>query len=99
MATLRSFLVWIALAAVALSVGTALASQRLTTMQLRGELDGARVQCEDLARLRQENEKLRVRQIPAAQLEALRADHAAVRRMRRELEALEKLPPAPVPQP
>jgi hypothetical protein len=94
MKRIPSFLVWLVLAAVVLSGGAGLVSQRLTTLQLRAALDAARLQRQDLAQLRQENEKLRARQVSPTELEALRADHAAVMRLHRELDALDR-PPRP----
>ena len=49
---------------------------------------------QDLARVRAENERLKERQISTTELEALRADHAALPRLRAELEALKPRPPA-----
>ncbi len=83
-----SLLGWALPAALALGLGALLVSQRQATMQLRGELDAGNLQREELARLQRENARGRAQQISAAQLEALRADHAAVVRLRRELESL-----------
>ena len=74
--------------------GTAMASQWRQAMVLRTELELARLNASDLARLQAENKRLRGQQIPAAQLEALRADHAALPRLRAQVEALGK-PTAP----
>lgn len=79
---------------VLLASGAALWSQRLQTMSLSTELDSARAATGELARLRAENQRLREKQIPAAQLEALRADHAALPQLRAQVEALSK-PTAP----
>src|SRR3989304_1701050 len=74
--------------------GVGLASRWQETMLLRGELDGLRDQEREWKKLRFENERLRGQQVAAAELEALRADHAAVGRLRAELEALKKSAPA-----
>lgn len=73
--------------------GVGLAAQWQTTLLLRGELERVQWETEELERLRAENQRLRGKQIPAAELEALRADHAAVARLRAELDTLRK--PAP----
>ena len=54
--------------------------------QLRDEIVLLREQNRELVRLRAENQRLAAALPPAAQLEALRADHAAVARLRSELE-------------
>jgi hypothetical protein len=74
--------------------GVGLASRWQQTMLLRGELDGLRDQERELKALRAANEGLRGQQVSAAELAALRADHAAVGRLRAELEALKKVTPA-----
>jgi hypothetical protein len=73
--------------------GVGLVSQWQKTMALRVELELARVEAGELARLRAENRRLREKQIPAAELEALRADHAALPRLRAEIEALKRASP------
>jgi hypothetical protein len=60
------------------------------TAALRDELAAVSRTAHELARLRTENVRLREKQIPAAELEALRADHAALPRLRAEIEALRK---------
>lgn len=85
------FLAGVIVLVVASSLG--LASQWQKTLLLRGELERARLEAAELEQLRVENQRLRGKQIPAAELEALREDHAAVARLRAELEALRK--PAP----
>jgi len=77
--------------------GASLVSQWRQTIALRGELEVARQEAGDLERLRVENKRLRDRQISAAELEALRADHAALPRLRAEIEALNKPTPAGKP--
>ena len=66
-------------------------------MALRGELDLVRSEVSELARLRVENDRLRAKQIPAPELEALRADHTALPRLRAELAALKKRAGADAP--
>ena len=68
--------------------GVGLASQWRQTILLRSELDLARMEASELERLRAENQRLRDRQISAAELAVLRADHAALPRLRAELDAL-----------
>jgi hypothetical protein len=70
-------------------LGGILLSQWKTTLQLEGQLEAARLAREDLARLRVEGERLQARQVSREQLETLRADHAAVARLRAELQALQ----------
>lgn len=77
--------------------GAALVSQWRETVALRGELAQLRLEVGALDQLRAENKQLRDKQIPAAKLEALRADHAALPRLRMEIEALKKRPPAAGP--
>lgn len=79
-----------ALAVLALGGGAALFIQRQETTRLEAERDLARFRQDDLAKLQAENQKLQARQVPAAELAALRADHAALLRLRAELEALKK---------
>lgn len=81
----------------ALVVGccVAIAWQARETLRLRAELEVARLEAAESESLRAENQRLRAKQIPAAELEALRADHAAVLRLRAELESLRKPAPAP----
>jgi hypothetical protein len=77
--------------AVVVGVGaTMLLTQYQERIRLRGELDVARMQREDLARLQAENVRLRGKQISPADLEVLRADRAALARLKAELEALKK---------
>ena len=74
----------------AIASGVGLAAQWQKTLLLRGELERVRWEAEELERLRAENLRLRGKQISPAELEALRADHAAVTRLRAELEVLRK---------
>jgi Tfp pilus assembly protein PilO len=75
------------LAAVVLLV---LGRQWLTTAELRANLELARGQNDDVSRLQIENRRLQEKQISATELERLRADHAALPRLRAEVEALKK---------
>ncbi len=54
------------------------------------EIEHLRAENRDFEPLRAENQRWRGRQISAAELELLRADHAALPRLRAELEALKK---------
>lgn len=74
--------------------GAGFGTQWQKTMLLRGELDGLRDQERELKALRAANERLREQQVSAAELTALRADHAALPRLRAEMEALTKHAPA-----
>jgi len=78
------------LLALCLVVGASIMWQRQQTVQLRDELEQTRMEASELMRLREENRRWREKQIPTAELEALRADHAALPRLRAELEALSK---------
>lgn len=84
----------VAVIVLVIASGIGLASQWQQTLLLRGELERVQWETEELERLRTENQRLRGKQIPAAELEALRADHAAVARLRAELEELRKPAPA-----
>ena len=64
--------------------------QRAETLQLRAERELGRMEVRDADRLRSENRRLRKTQLPPGELEALRADHAALIRLRAELEALHR---------
>lgn len=68
--------------------GAAWWSRFQQTLALRNELTVQRLSAEDLARLKVDNQRLKARQVSAAELEALRADHAAVVRLRAEIESL-----------
>jgi len=78
---------YFALLAIALVAGFIGLRQWQETAALRTQLEVARIEIGDLGRLRAENRKLRAAQIPAAQLERLRADHAALAHLRAELDA------------
>ena len=76
------------LTAVVLAAAAAVAVQWQQTALLRADLECAKFAAEELAKLREENQRWRDKQIPAAELERLRADHAAIPRLRAELDAL-----------
>ena len=69
---------------------TALATQWRQSEELRAMLDRAKFDAGELARLRDKNRRLRGQQIPPVELERLRSDHAALPRLRAELEALQR---------
>lgn len=77
-----------ALGLLAAIVGIGLALQRQANQQLRGEAELVREQNHELVALRTERERLTHAQLPASGLEHLRADHAALGRLRDEVDAL-----------
>jgi hypothetical protein len=77
-------------AALVVAVGAGVLSQWKEAVVLRTERDLGRFEMRDWARLRAENARLRESQISAAELETLRADHAALPRLRAELDALSR---------
>jgi hypothetical protein len=85
---------FLVLAALLTAGGAALAVQWYQAMELRAALDRAKMDAAELTRLREENRRWRAQQIPAAELERLRSDHAALPRLRAELEALQAPPAA-----
>jgi hypothetical protein len=66
-------------------------------MTLRTELERSKCNAKEMAHLRAENQRLREKQIPAVDLERLRADHTALPRLRAEIEALNKSSPVKGP--
>lgn len=85
----------IALLALAVMGAVAYALQREKTEQLRAALTQAQSNATELSRLQAENRRLRQKQVSPTELARLREDHAAVVRLRAELEALQKsAPPA-----
>jgi hypothetical protein len=83
-----SFGFFFLLALFLLGGGALLLRQWRESMALRVERERAMLGAHELARLRDENRRLREKQISAAELERLRADHAALPRLRAEVEAL-----------
>lgn len=73
------------LVGLALVIGVMLWLQRQATEQLRGEVAGLREAKADLQRAQGENQRLRSAQISEEELARLRADHAAVSRLRQEI--------------
>ena len=57
---------------------------------LRREMELLKEQGAAMARLRDENERLKAAQTPAAEVERLRADRAAMLRLRGEIEAMKQ---------
>ena len=87
----RSTLGFLFLATALVAVGVVgVGSQCLETIMLRAELAQVRGEEGELERLRETNKRLRLQQISAAELESLHADHAALQRLRVEIEALNK---------
>ena len=80
----------IVVATLGLGVGGLLEAQWRDTVSLRTKLELAHMQKTEWRRLQAENERLRAQQISATELEHLLADHAALPRLRAELEALQK---------
>src|SRR5438309_2133293 len=78
------------IAALTIIAAVALALQQQEASPLRLELAQAQAESRELARLKTENQAWREKQISAAELESLRSDHAALPRLREELEALKK---------
>ena len=76
----------IGLVGVFAGVGGGLGLQRQETNVLRLEIALLRDEQRELARLQAENKRLTAAQPSAVELEALRADHAAVARLRGEIE-------------
>jgi len=78
-------------------LGVVLLVQRQTAMRLRGEADDLRRQNRILANLRAEHQHLAGQQIPADELQRLRDDHEALRRLRNEIDDFKNRPMAPAP--
>jgi hypothetical protein len=70
---------------IALGAGIGAAREWSETQALRTEVELARAEATELGGLRTENQRLREKQIPVAELAALRADHAALERLRGEV--------------
>src|SRR3954470_4024785 len=73
---------------ITITAAIGISSEWPKTAALRTEVEYARNEVAELSRLQSENHRLREKQIAAAELAALRADHAALPRLRMELEAL-----------
>ncbi len=71
-----------------LAFGVGLARQWQTTALLRIELEQLREEGRDLVRLRADNMRLKRERTPAAEVERMRADHAAMTQLQMELETL-----------
>ena len=78
----------VALGAMAIAMAAGLLLQRQSGAALRAELEMLKEESRERTRLRDENARLVSQQIPAAELERLRADHAALVRLRGEIEEL-----------
>ena len=85
------------LAATLFIAGSGIAYQRSESRALRLEWQEAKRVASEIAQLRTENERLKSGQIPAAELEQLRSDHAALPRLRAEVSELRKRVPAAAP--
>ena len=75
---------------IAASSVAAVLAQRQKAALLRVERETVRMELGEVERLRAENLRLRGLQIPAEKLEQMRADHAALPRLRAELEAMQR---------
>ena len=78
----------VVLLGLALVAGAALLLQRHATEALRSELALLRDENREVARLRAEQQCLKAAEVPAAELERLCADHAALIRLRAEINRL-----------
>jgi hypothetical protein len=76
----------------ALAVVWSFTHQVRITQNLRSELVAAEQRKVELDHLRKENERLAALQVPARELEALRADHGQLLRLRGEIERLSAVP-------
>lgn len=85
---------WGVVAALAVAGGGWFGLENMRAAQLRAEVGLRREAAGDLAKLRAENRRLASEALAPEKLEALRADRAAVRRLRTEVDAL-KARPAP----
>jgi hypothetical protein len=93
---------WLLATLIALACG-GLWLQHESILAAAMERDAVAVAAADLARARAEHQRLQTAQVAPEQLAALRADHAAVTRLRDELETLrreaDQRPPEPAPAP
>ncbi len=72
------------------ALGGGVVFARMETTELRYERLALREQCARIEEVRAENARLRAAQISPEELARLRADHAALPRLRAEIEALRK---------
>jgi len=81
---------WLSLAffAAALVAGASLWIQHQATLAFRSEVDLLRDESRRLAQVRAEHQRLLSAQPPAAELDRLRADHAALVRLRTEIDQM-----------
>jgi hypothetical protein len=84
--------IWALLVLLTLAVGVGLARQWQTSALLRIEVERLHEEERGLDRLKADNERLKRERTPAAEVERMRADHAAVARLRLELESLRATP-------
>jgi Tfp pilus assembly protein PilN len=77
----------LALALLAITLGVVLALQRQANGELRTVIGLLREQNHEVDRLQAERSHLITAQVSAAELDKLRADHAALARLRGEMEA------------
>ena len=78
----------VALLALAVVAGAGFALQRQSAAALQQEITLLREENHRLARLRAENQRLQADQVPVMEVERLRADHAALLRLRAEIEEM-----------
>jgi Tfp pilus assembly protein PilN len=76
------------LAFLAVGIGAGLALQRQANGELRDEIGLLREQNREVGRLQAEKARLTAARVSGEELENLRADHAAVLRLRAEIESL-----------
>lgn len=96
---MRTWISWSVIAAAAVIVGGGWWLQRAKGDQLKAELAAKQERRAEWERVSALNRQLRETQIPAEELERLRADRQAVSRLRDELAALEGAAKKPTPTP
>lgn len=79
-----------ALLALAVVAGGGYALQWQETSALQREIAWLQEESRERAKLRMENERLKAAQTPAAEIARLRADRAAIVRLRGEIEAMKR---------
>ena len=87
----------IAIAALTGFGGFALLQQRQAGILLAAKVELLRAENVEIGRLRAENRRLALQQVSAVELENLRADHAALPRLRGEIDELKRGLPSSVP--